>query len=209
MPWNLPAAMPDRPFADYAARNSAPILEILEREFRDVSRVLEIGSGTGQHAVTFAAALDHLHWQTSDLDENHAGIRDWIDFAKLDNVASPLSMDVRVASVEPDFCDAAFSSNTAHIMGIDAVQRMFALVGRALSAGGVFCLYGPFRQMGTFNTQSNAAFDASLRQRDPIMGIRDIEQLDEFAAAEGMQRSRFYALPSNNNIAVWIKGGSE
>lgn len=198
--------MPDRPFAEYAARNSAPILEILEREFRDVSRVLEIGSGTGQHAIAFAAALDHLHWQTSDLDENHAGIQDWIDFAQLDNVASPLSMDVRVASVEANICDAAFSSNTAHIMGIDAVEKMFALVGRALRAGGVFCLYGPFRQEGEFNTQSNAAFDANLRQRDPVMGIRDIEMLDEFAVSGGMQRRRIYAVPSNNNVAVWIKG---
>lgn len=198
--------MSERPFAEYAARNAAPILEILEHEFHNASRVLEFGSGTGQHAVAFAAALNHLHWQTSDLDENHAGIQDWIDFAELDNVAPPLSMDVRVASVEADSCDAAFSSNTAHIMGIDAVERMFALVGRALRGGGVFCLYGPFRRSGAFNTQSNAAFDASLRQRDPVMGIRDLEKLDEFAAAAGMQRSRFYAVPSNNNVAVWIKG---
>lgn len=199
--------MSDRPFAEYAARNAAPILEILEREFRDASRVLEIGSGTGQHAVGFASALNHLHWQTSDLDENHAGIKDWLDFARLENVAPPLSIDVRVASVEASICDAAFSSNTAHIMGIDAVERMFSLVGRALSVGGVFCLYGPFRQGKAFNTPSNEAFDASLRQRDPVMGIRDIQKLDEFATAAGMQRARFYAVPSNNNVAVWIKGG--
>lgn len=199
--------MSDRPFAEYAARNTAPILDILEREFRDVSHVLEIGSGTGQHAVAFAAVLDHLHWQTSDLDENHAGILHWIDFAQLDNVAPPLSMDVRVASVEEDSCDAAFSSNTAHIMGIDAVEKMFALVGRALCASGVFCLYGPFKRDGSFNTQSNEAFDMSLRQRDAEMGIRDIEKLDEFASAAGMRRTRFYAVPSNNNVAVWIKEG--
>ena len=198
--------MSDRPFAEYAARNAAPILEILEYEFRDVSQVLEIGSGTGQHAITFAAALDHLHWQTSDLDENHAGILHWLDVAKLENVSPPLSMDVRVALVNADCCDAVFSSNTAHIMGIDAVERMFTLVGRALRAGGVFCLYGPFRQGGAFNTPSNAAFDESLRQRDGVMGIRDIEKLDKFASAAGMRRTRFYALPSNNNVAVWIKG---
>jgi SAM-dependent methyltransferase len=198
--------MAERPFAEYAARNAAPILEILNFEFRDASRVLEIGSGTGQHAVAFAAALDHLHWQTSDLDENHAGIQDWLDFAQLENVAPPLSMDVRVASVEAKSCDAAFSSNTAHIMGIDAVEKMFALVGAALCSGGTFCLYGPFRQGGEFNTPSNAAFDANLRQRDSVMGIRDIETLDEFAAAAGMQRARFYAVPSNNYVAVWIRG---
>jgi hypothetical protein len=99
-----------------------------------------------------------------------------------------------------------FSANTAHIMGIDAVERMFLLVGEALRPGGVFCLYGPFRQGGEFNTQSNADFDANLRQRDSVMGIRDIEKLDEFAVAVGLQRVRFYAAPSNNNVAVWILG---
>jgi cyclopropane fatty-acyl-phospholipid synthase-like methyltransferase len=198
--------MAERPYAEYAARNAAPILEILEREFGSASRVLEIGSGTGQHAVAFAAAMEHLHWQTSDLDENHAGIRAWVEDAGIENVAPPLSMDVRDANVENDAYDAAFSSNTAHIMGIDAVEKMFSLVGKTLRPGGVFCLYGPFRQGGQFNTQSNADFDANLRQRDPVMGIRDIEKLDEFAVAAGLQRVRFYAVPSNNNVAVWILG---
>lgn len=197
--------MVDRPFAEYAARNAAPILEILQREFRNSTRVLEIGSGTGQHAVTFAAALDYLQWQTSDLDENHAGIRAWIDNAKSDNVVAPLSMDVREASVKANAYDAAFSSNTAHIMGIDAVEKMFSLIGRALRDRGVFCLYGPFQRDGAFNTQSNADFDRSLRERDPVMGIRPIETLDEFAAAAGLRRVRWYAVPSNNNVAVWVR----
>ena len=144
MHWIFRAQMADRPFAEYAARNATPILEILRREFRNATRVLEVGSGTGQHAVAFASALDHLRWQTSDLDENHDGIQEWINHAQLDNVAPPLSMDVRVASVDAATYDAAFSSNTAHIMGIDAVERMFSLVGRALRERGVFCLYGPF-----------------------------------------------------------------
>lgn len=198
--------MADKPFAEYAARNAASILEILQREFHSASRVLEIGSGTGQHAVTFAAALNHLHWQTSDLEENHAGIRAWIGNAKLANVAVPLSMDVREASVDSDAYDAAFSSNTAHIMGIDAVEKMFSLIGKAIRDSGVFCLYGPFKRNGVFNTPSNAGFDASLRQRDPVMGIRDIETLDEFAAGAGLRRVRFYAVPSNNNVAVWVRG---
>ena len=199
--------MAERPFAEYAARNAAPILEILQQEFRGASRVLEIGSGTGQHAVAFAAAMHHLHWQTSDLDENHAGIRAWIDSSRLENVAPPLSMDMREASVEADAYDAAFSSNTAHIMGVEAVENMFSLLGQALRPDGVFCLYGPFRQDGAFNTESNQDFDANLRERDDVMGIRDIETLDQFAAAAGLRRTRFYAVPSNNNVAVWIKRG--
>lgn len=198
--------MTDRPVAEYAVRNAAPILEILEHEFRDCSNVLEIGSGTGQHAVAFAASLDHLHWQTSDLDENHAGIAAWVEHAQLENVGAPISLDVRTASVQTAAYDAAYSSNTAHIMCIDAVERMFSLVGEALRPGGLFCLYGPFRCSGTFNTQSNEEFDADLRRRDPVMGIRDIETLDRFSAAAGLRRQRLYAVPSNNNVAVWQKG---
>jgi predicted O-methyltransferase YrrM len=201
--------MAEQPFSEFAARNTAPIIEILRREFRRASSVLEIGSGTGQHAVAVAAALDHLRWQTSDLDENHAGIRRWIESAGLPNVEPPLSVDVLSASLDDESFDAAFSSNTAHIMGIEAVERMFALVGGALRAGGVFCLYGPFKAGGAFNTPSNADFDHSLKRRDPVMGIRDIEALDEFAAASGLRRVRFYAVPSNNNVAVYLKAGDE
>jgi cyclopropane fatty-acyl-phospholipid synthase-like methyltransferase len=199
--------MTDRPYAEYAARNAAPILEILKREFRNSSRVLEIGSGTGQHAVTFAAALDHLQWQTSDLDENHAAINAWIGASQLENVLPPLSMDVQTAVVSQDSYDAVFSSNTAHIMGIDAVESMYALVGVALRARGVFCLYGPFRRDGQFNARSNADFDIDLRGRDPAMGIRDLEMLDKFAQANGLRRRRLYAVPSNNYVVVWQKTG--
>lgn len=199
--------MAEKPFAQSAERNAAPILEILQREFRDRSRVLEIGSGTGQHAVTFARPLSHLYWQTSDLDENLAGICAWAEHAGLENLGAPVSLDVRTAQVDENAYDAAFSSNTAHIMSIDAVEKMFSLLGRALRDGGVFCLYGPFKRNGDFNTQSNADFDASLRQRDPAMGIRDIECLDEFASAAGMRRQRLYAVPANNNVAVWQRGG--
>lgn len=195
--------MAERPYAEYAARNAAPILEVLRREFRAAGDVLEIGSGTGQHAVTFATELPHLIWQSSDLEENHAGIRAWIGESGIDNVMPPLSLDVRDASIAPASFDAAFSANTAHIMGMDAVRRMFSIVGDALRSDGVFCLYGPFRVGGAFNAPSNEAFDADLRQRDAMMGIRDIETLDEFGAECGLHRKRLHAMPSNNYVAVW------
>ncbi len=197
--------MTEKPYSDYAARNAGPIIEILKREFRDCQSVLEIGSGTGQHAVTFAAALAHLHWQTSDLDANHAGINAWIESSGLGNVRAPLSIDVRTAELDAGSYGAAFSSNTAHIMGIDAVARMYSLIGTTLREEGVFCLYGPFKCDGEFNTRSNADFDADLRGRDPQMGVRDLETLDEFAAASGLRRQRLYAVPSNNYVAVWQK----
>jgi SAM-dependent methyltransferase len=201
--------MIDKPCAEYAARNSSPILEVLEREFASARKVLEIGSGTGQHAVTFGARLPHLSWQTSDLEENHGAIRAWIDGAGLANVHYPLAIDVRAAQVDADCWDGVFSANTAHIMSIEAVRAMFSLVGRALRRNGVFCLYGPFRQGGKFNTTSNAEFNVSLRARDPDMGIRDIEVLDEFGRGTGLRRTRLYAMPANNHLVVWARSGSD
>ena len=186
-------------------RNAPPILEILRREFEERTDVLEIGSGTGQHAVTFAAELPHLQWQTSDLDENHAGISAWLEHAQLDNLHPPLSLDVRNASLDPATFDAVFSANTAHIMGLDAVESMFGLVADVLRADGVFCLYGPFRINGAFNTASNEQFDASLRARESHMGMRDLEVLDEFGRRGGLARQRLHAMPSNNYVATWAR----
>ncbi len=194
-----------KPFAEYAQRNGGPILEVLQREFSASARVLEIGSGTGQHAAQFADALSHLSWQTSDLIDNHDGIRAWVDDAGLSNLLPPLALDVLDADLTAESFDAVYSSNTAHIMSIDAVERMFDLVGRALIGGGVFCLYGPFRQDGGFNTESNKSFDKTLQSRDAEMGIRDIESLDEFGQSGGLQREHLYAMPANNHLAVWRK----
>ncbi|MBU2678211.1 MAG: DUF938 domain-containing protein [Gammaproteobacteria bacterium] len=197
--------MPSRPYAEYAQRNADPILEVLRQELRNCRDVLEIGSGTGQHAVRFAAELDHLRWQTSDLAENHEGIRTWIDEADLPNVDAPLVLDVATAALPPASYDAVFSSNTAHIMSFESVIAMFALVGSVIRPEGVFCLYGPFRQHGTFNTASNANFDADLRRRDPVMGIRDLEALDDLGVEQELRRTGLYAVPSNNMVAVWQK----
>ena len=195
--------MPERPFAEYAARNSEPILSVLRREFAGAVRALEIGSGTGQHAAAFATELQPLLWQTSDLEENHVGIQAWVQWANLPTLLPPLRLDVRSAELAPKSYDAVFSANTAHIMSWSAVCRMLELIGLALTDGGVFCLYGPFRVGGEFNTASNAAFDQSLRARSPEMGIRDLEEIDDVAAQHGMRRQRLYAMPANNNVAVW------
>ena len=196
-----------KPYSESCEQNRIPILEVLNKELVNAGSLLEIGSGTGQHAVYFAPHFPKLYWQTSDLDEHHAGINAWIGASQIENVSAPLSIDVRTARVAVDGYDAAYSSNTAHIMGIDAVEKMYSLVGNALRVGGVFCLYGPFRRNGQFNTQSNADFDTNLRGRDPAMGIRDLEALDEFAAVNSLRRRRLYAVPSNNYVAVWRKTG--
>jgi len=167
------------------------------------SSVLEIGSGTGQHAVYFASHLPHLTWQTSDRVQNHAGINAWIDSAAVSNVKRPLEIDVQSPPPIADSYEAIFSANTAHIMSAKAVESMFALVGRVLSAGGLFCLYGPFNRSGKFTSESNARFDASLRSQDPLMGIRDLEDMDALAERKDMLRHRLYAMPANNFVAIW------
>jgi len=192
-----------RTTAPAAARNSAAILGVLRTELRTSACVLEIGSGTGQHAVFFGAAMPALTWQTSDLAEQHADIDAWLADASLSNVLAPLEIDVRTARAENESYDAVFSANTAHIMHYAAVESMFAFVSRALRDRGLFVLYGPMRRNGRFNTHSNAIFHRSLQSRDAGMGIRDLEDLDSMAESGNMRRVRLYAMPANNHVIIW------
>jgi cyclopropane fatty-acyl-phospholipid synthase-like methyltransferase len=194
-----------KPDAPATERNKNAILEVLRNEFQDRKEILEIGSGTGQHAVFFARQMPWLTWQTSDRPNCHEGIHAWLDDAGLDNVFAPLELDVEKPFQNDNTCDAVFSANTAHIMSVVAVECMFELAGACLSSGGKFCLYGPFNQDGDFTSDSNRDFDANLKSQDPAMGIRDLESLDDFARANGLQRTNLYAMPANNMIAVWSK----
>lgn len=194
-----------KPNAPASGRNRQPILEVIEFEFRDCGSILEIGSGTGQHAVFFADAMPWLIWQTSDLAEKHEGIRSWVSDSGLPNIRDPLLLDVEQPGRLCGVFDGVFSANTAHIMNIRAVGRMFDLVGQLLPDGNVFCLYGPFNQDGKFSSESNKRFDASLRNQDPAMGIRDLEDLDGYAGRSEMCRERLYAMPANNLLVVWRK----
>ena len=192
-------------YAPAALRNSQPILEVIRDEFTGCRKVLEIGSGTGEHAVFFASEMPGLTWQTSDLTANHDSIIAWIDDAGLDNVRGPLELDVQKPPQIREKYDAVFSANTAHIMSIGAVECMFHVVADCLNEDGRFCLYGPFNLNGAFTSDSNRQFDASLRARNPEMGIRDLETLDGFASANGLHRINLYAMPANNMIAVWAR----
>jgi cyclopropane fatty-acyl-phospholipid synthase-like methyltransferase len=194
-----------KPNAPAALRNSQPILEVIRDEFENCKTVLEIGSGTGQHSVFFASNMPWLGWQTSDVRENHDGINAWLEEAGLDNVKAPLELDVEKPFQSDDSFDAVFSANTAHIMNIEAVKCMFRIVGEILMAGGKFCLYGPFNLDGEFTSDSNKSFDASLKMKNPLMGIRDLADLDAFAEENNLHRTSLYAMPANNMIAVWTK----
>ena len=196
--------MSSLPSSPACERNRDPILAVLREVFADRRQVLEIGSGTGQHAVYFAAALPGLGWQTSDLAENHPTILAWIRRHGSDNVCAPLTLDVAVRPWQiPRRPDAAFSANTAHIMGWPEVCDMFTGLGEVLPAGSPFCLYGPFNVAGQFTSDSNRDFDASLRLRDPRMGLRDLELLEKFARDCGFALEADHAMPANNRLLVW------
>lgn len=192
-----------KPFAESCEQNKHPILDVLREEFASATTVLEIGSGTGQHAVFFAAQLPHLIWQSSDVAAHHAGIQAWIDDSMQANVLPPMELDVLHSSWPAKQYDAIFSANTAHIMSWPAVEAMFEGIGKHLKSGGVFCLYGPFNKHGSYTSESNAHFDQWLKQRDPDSGIRDLEALVTLAIAQGLEFCSEHEMPANNKILAW------
>ncbi|SCZ66312.1 DUF938 domain-containing protein [Thiohalomonas denitrificans] len=196
-----------KPFAESCEQNKAPILDVLRREFTDPGRVLEIGSGTGQHAVWFARHLPHLVWQTADLRDNHPGIHAWLVDGP-DNVLPPVDLDACGGNWHgmEDF-DAVFSANTIHIMDWPSVECLFAGIGQLLPVGGKFALYGPFNYDGRYTSESNRRFDEWLRERDPASGIRDAEAVDELANRAGLILRNDYEMPANNRTRVWRKSG--
>lgn len=198
-------AATEKPYSDACERNRDPILEVLRRAFADAESVLEIGSGTGQHAVHFAAALPQLVWQTADLPAQHPGILAWIADSGLANVRAPLALDLTRPDWPAGPVDAAFTANTLHIVSWASVQRLFEGVARVLRPGGVFCVYGPFNYAGAFTSDSNARFDAMLRARDPDSGIRDFEDVRALADAAGLQLEADHPMPANNRTLVWRK----
>ena len=184
-------------------RNKEPILAVLREELAGSTRVLEVGSGTGQHAVYFAAALPQLVWQPSELAENLAPLAERVRLEGGANLREPLALDVRAEPWPVTAADAVFSANTLHIMAWDAVREFFRGVGALLAPAGVLCVYGPFRFGGRHTSDSNAAFDRYLRERDPASGVRDFEALDAEAQARGLRFTANHAMPANNRTLVW------
>lgn len=193
------------PFSDACERNKDPILGVLREAFAQRRRVIEVGAGTGQHAVHFARHLPHLHWQPTDCAEYLPGLAARVAAEGPANLALPVELDVLQADWPALRGDAVFSANTLHIMSWPAVLALFAGLPRLLEPGGVLAIYGPFRYAGRFTTESNAAFDAMLRERDPLSGIRDFEAVDALAAAAGLRLVADHPMPANNQLLVWGK----
>lgn len=192
-------------FSGAAERNRQPILDKLRALLPKRGTVLEIGSGTGQHAVFFSQNLPWLLWQPSDREKNLAGLEALFSVEGNDRILPVLKLDV-ISDPWPGCCyEAAYSANTAHIMPWDAVVAMFAGVSAHLVPGARFCLYGPFNIDNCFTSESNAKFDARLRSEDPDMGIRDMAAIESLARLHQMQLEHQLAMPANNFILVFRK----
>ena len=205
----------EKPFSSSCERNRDPILDVLRRHLGGAHQVLEIGSGTGQHAVHFAAAMPWLAWQTSDHFDNLAGINQWLNDASLANTPPPIPLQAATEPT-PHFTpalpsnvlpfDAVFTANTLHIMGWPEVQALFTSLPAILADNARVIVYGPFNQGGDFSSESNREFDRSLKARDMRSGIRDLEAVDALAEASGLQRIDDVAMPANNRMLVWRRG---
>jgi hypothetical protein len=190
------------PFSEACERNKGPILEHLLPLLTQPARVVEIGAGTGQHAVHFARALPHLAWLPTDRGECLSGLAARIARHGPPNLAKPLELDVMWPRWPVTAADVLYSANTLHIMSWPEVAAMIAGAGRLLGAGsaGWLILYGPFRYGGHYTSASNAAFDCLLRERDPLSGIRDIEAVGALAREAGLHLHADHRLPANNQL---------
>lgn len=201
----------DKPFAPSCDRNREPILDVLRERFQGRRHVLEIGSGTGQHAVHFAHAMPWLRWQTSERAAHLSGIAAWLDEAALPNTPAPVALDVMqsvwpVSTAADGRFDAVFTANTLHIMGWPEVEACFAGLDTALADDATVVVYGPFNAGGTYTSDSNRDFDGWLKARDPRSGIRDFEAVDALALHIGLRLQDDIEMPSNNRCVVWRRG---
>ena len=194
--------MTNKPFSESCEQNKAVIYEAIEPYLLDGIEVLEIGSGTGQHAVHFAAMTPGIIWQTSDLAENMPAINAWINDSQLSNLPEPLELDVNSHWTDRDY-KLMFSANTFHIMNQDQVEQFLLRCTGCLVAEGHLIVYGPFNYQGSYTAPSNEQFDGWLKARDPQSGIKHFEWVNAIARESGLRLVNDIAMPSNNRILIW------
>lgn len=196
------------PFCAAADRNKEAIGDALAEQLEHASTVLEIGSGSGQHAIYLCERFSHLQWQPTEQQQNLAGLHAAIDQSTCANIQVPFGLEVSTfAPFDSGVYSLVYSANTAHIMGIEEVRAMFEVASRSLVTEGRFALYGPFKENGQHNSEGNMAFDNALRSEDPSMGIRDIDELTVLATSSGLVLQQQVSMPSNNRILLWRKRG--
>ena len=191
------------PYSQASENNKTFILDILKKHLGDQERVLEIGGGTGQHAVYFAQCLPQAHWQSTDIPSNVGVLNQRILANNLPNLPAATALDVNQRQWHCDSRSAVFTANSLHIMSEGSVRSFFTGIGTALEARGLLFIYGPFKYNGGFTTESNARFDLWLKDRDPVSGIRDFETIAALAKISGLSLLEDYKLPANNQLLVW------
>ena len=189
----------EKPFSPSCERNKDPILSAIRTLLINRKSVLEVGSGTGQHAVYFAKEMPWLTWQCSDLQENLAGLDMWIKEAALSNLPPPINLDVSTSSLRPQF-DVIYTANTLHIMSIEQVSYFFKLIGEWAGSVKEVLIYGPFNYAGKYTSASNAQFDSWLKNRDPVSGIRDFEWIIDLASQNHLTLESDVEMPANNRL---------
>jgi len=192
-------------FSQSCENNKQPILQIIQTVFQQTSSVLEIGSGTGQHACYFAGNLPHLSWQPTDRQENREGLDCWIAEAGLANLQKSLKLNVTDEMWPFQQIDALFTANTLHIMHWQEVECLFKRLEKYLTEKALVCLYGPFNYQGQYSSASNEQFDQWLKVRDSESGIRDFEAIEKLANAVGLFIKDDYEMPANNRLLVFYK----
>ncbi len=190
-------------FSQASENNQQPILDKLAGLFSSVPDVLEIGSGSGQHAVYFARHFPELVWQTSELNDGISALTLNIENYAPDNVKKPVLLDVCHHPWPVTTCSAIFTANTLHIMSWSSIKELFKGVGSVLKNQGLLCIYGPFKYNGEFTTLSNARFDGWLKAQNPVSGIRDFEAIDELAYQQNLSLLHDYAMPANNQFLIF------
>jgi cyclopropane fatty-acyl-phospholipid synthase-like methyltransferase len=195
--------------SDAAERNKEPILQIIAPVLSQTRRLLEIGSGTGTHALLFAARLPHLTWQPTDTGEYLPVLRERLKREGGANLLPVIELDVRNHPWPVEEVDAIYSANTFHIMSWSSVHDFFEGVGTTLCKNGLLCVYGPFRYGDRYTSDSNAKFDRFLQNRDPDSGLRDAYEVDKLARERNLELLTDHAMPANNQLRIWQRRASQ
>ncbi len=195
-----------KPFSPACERNRIPILKVMQELITsDDRRLLEVGTGTGQHAVYLAPHFPHMIWVTSDVKENHIGIKLWLEESGAPNIIGPGEFQVGEDKFPNGNFDVVFTANTFHIMPWYLCEELMDMLGKNLNAEAKVLIYGPFNYNGKFTSPSNEEFDQSLRQRDPLMGIRDFEEVVRYMEKRAFRLLKDHEMPANNRLLVFKK----
>jgi cyclopropane fatty-acyl-phospholipid synthase-like methyltransferase len=192
-----------KPYSEACLRNQEPIYQILSNWFKKPGTVLEIGCGTGQHAVYMSERLSHLQWQPSDLEEAIEGARLWIEEAGLNNLRSPMMLDLSSDTSDIPRFDYIFTANTVHFVVWKKVENLFNIASRHLNENGLFAIYGPFNFNKAFTSEGNARLDQWLKSFNPQVGIKDLDDIVQLAKTQSFRLEERCDMPANNMMLLF------